>query len=253
MAERFTDIEPGWEVYSADSEIVGVVLDARPDYLHVQHSRLFTRKDLYFPPTAIREVTTGQVWLILGQAALEQQDWSSLPGASSTLDPATLPTTERARIAADQDNRMPGTGEAGGNARETTVPIAEERLSVDTQPRTIGEVLIRREVTERKQTIPVELAYEEVQIERRPANRAATEDDLRLATGAGLSALNTDAPLIIPVIEEVIEVQRRLVVREELVITKQHRTRQHEVTETVRRIEPRIETTGDLQQDVIQQ
>jgi uncharacterized protein (TIGR02271 family) len=253
MVERARAIEPGWEVYSTDGEIVGEVLEARPDYLHAQHSRLFTRKDLYFPPTAIREVTTGQVWLTLSKTALEEQDWSSPPGTLSTLDPAMLPTTERAGIAADRAGGVPGAGEVRGDAHEITVPIAEERLSVEKQPRTIGEVLIRREVTEHTQTIPVELAYEEVRIERRPANREATEDDLRLATGAGLAALNADQPLVIPVIEEVIEIQRRLMVREELVVTKQHLARQREVTETVRRIEPHIETTGNLEQESIQE
>jgi uncharacterized protein (TIGR02271 family) len=253
MAERARAIEPGWEVYSMDGEIVGEVLEARPEYLHVQHSRLFTRKELYFPSSVIREVTTGQVWLTLDKTALEEQDWSAPPGTPSALDPATLPTTERAGTAAGQASGVPGAREVSGDAREITVPVAEERLAVEKQPRTIGEVLIRREVTERKQTIPVELAYEEVRVERRPANREATEEDLRLATGADLAALDADQPLIIPIVEEVIEIQRRLMVREELVVTKQHLARQREVTETVRRIEPHIETTGNLEQERIQE
>jgi uncharacterized protein (TIGR02271 family) len=253
MTKRLNAIEPGWEVYSMDGEIVGEVLEARPDYLHVQHSRLFTRKDLYFPPAVIREVATGQVWLTLNKIALEEQDWSAPPGASSTLNRATLPTTARAGIATNQASPAPGAAETSGDTHEITVPIAEERLAVEKQPRTIGEVLIRREVTERKQTIPVELAYEEVRIERRPANREATENDLRLANGTDLAALNADQPLVIPVIEEVIEIQRRLMVREELVVTKQHLARQQKVTETVRRIEPHIETTGNLEQERVQE
>jgi len=247
MAEPFAAIAPGWDVFSAENDAVGVVQAVQPDYLHVQQRTLFTRKHLYFPPTVIQDITTGQVWLTLTRAELAQQDWSTPPGPTTAVETATLPTTARVGTSEAQSSAI------GTSAQEVTVPLAEERLAVEKRQRTIGEVLLTREVTERTETIPVELAYEEVQVARRPANRAATDEDLRRATGAGLAALNADEPLIIPIIEEVVEVQRRLMVREELVITKQHLRNQRDVTETVRQIEPHIETTGELQQDIVQE
>jgi len=128
--------------------------------------------------------------------------------------------------------------------------VVEERLDVTKRPVELGAVVINREVVEREETVPVEVAHEEVRIERRSAGREATPEDLRMAAGEGLAALEAGGQVVVPVLEEVVEVRKRMVVREELVISKQRVTERHEVTERVRRVEPRVESTGRLERDV---
>jgi uncharacterized protein (TIGR02271 family) len=148
-----------------------------------------------------------------------------------------------------------GTGGATGTAetldqREIVVPIVEERLDVSKRQVELGEVIIGREVVEREETVPVEVAHEEVRVERRPVSREASPEDLRLAAGEGLAQLEAGGSVIVPIIEEVVEVRKRLMVREELVITKQRVTERHEVTERLRRMEPQVESTGRIEREV---
>src|SRR5215217_5345607 len=50
---------------------------------------------------------------------------------------------------------------------EIRVPVAEERLHVETRQAELGEVQLRKTVEEEQQTVPVELEREEVHVERR--------------------------------------------------------------------------------------
>ena len=120
------------------------------------------------------------------------------------------------------------------------VQLHEEELGVKKQWTEAGEVLIRKRVERRTDTIPVELGYEEVSVERVPANRI-------LAEGERPEPRQEGDTLIVPVVEEEIVVTKRLVVREELHVTKKRLTRQRDVKDEVRSEHLDIETTGNLE------
>ena len=263
MSVQNRGIQQGWEVYTADNEHIGTAREEGPDYLHVHHGRLFGQDEYYFPAWALGRAADGRVHLTLTRAELEGHNWSMPPRPGETREQrfgvlgaaGTAGAAMRESSAMASTERLATTGASLGAAetldqREVVVPVVEERLDITKRPVELGEVVINRELLEQTQTVPVEVMHEEVRIERRAATREATADDLRLAAGEGLALLGQQEYVIIPLIEEVVEVRKRMMVREELVITKQRVTERHEVTETVRRVEPRIESSGSLERDV---
>jgi len=120
------------------------------------------------------------------------------------------------------------------------VQLREEELGVTKQWTEAGAVLIRKKIETRTDTVPVELGYEEVSVQRVPVNRM-------LAEGERAEPRQEGDTLIVPVVEEEIVVTKRLVVREELHVTKRRLSRQREVTGEVRREHLDVETTGKLE------
>ncbi len=261
MSMQNRGIQSGWEVYTADDEHVGTAREEGPDYLHVHRGRLFGQDEYYFPAWAVGRAANGRAYLTLTRAELEGHNWSVPPRPGETREQrfGVMGTAATGTAMRETDTlatqRLATTGAARESAevldqREVVVPVVEERIDITKRPVELGEVVIAREVIEQQQTVPVDVAHEEVRVERRAATREATADDLRLAAGEGLALLGQQESVIIPLIEEVVEVRKRMMVREELVITKLRVTERHEVTETVRRVEPRIESSGTLERDV---
>ncbi len=276
LGERI--IREGWDVYTSDEQHVGKIGEERTGYIHVHQGRLFGRDEYYVPSWAVGRVdeAAGRVYLTLREGELEEQDWSAppsgVPEAHTQGDvqlanqgqlggPTEIGGSLGGATGLDRDRdvttRLETTGIAGmaGTAetldqREIVVPIVEERLDVSKRQVELGEVVIGREVVERQETVPVDVAHEEVRVERRAVSREASPEDLRLAAGEGLAQLETGGSVIVPIIEEVVEVRKRMIVREELVITKQRITERHEVTERLRRVEPQVESTGRIEREV---
>jgi uncharacterized protein (TIGR02271 family) len=115
------------------------------------------------------------------------------------------------------------------------VPVIEEELKVDKRTVESGGVRIRRVVTERERTIDEPLGREEVTVER-----VAIE---RFVEGPQQSRREGDV-LIIPVVEEVLVVEKRLVLREEIRISKRWVEERRPQKVTLRRDEPIIERFG---------
>ncbi len=257
MSIQNRGIRQDWDVYTSDNEHVGKVREDHADYLHVHHGRLFGQDEYYFPSNVVGRVMDEKVYLTLTQAELERGNWSSAPTAASGREDrlmgaaATAGTAPRPVTTTAASERVETSGRVETlDQNELVVPVVEERIDVTKRPVELGEVVISREVIERRETVPVEVMHEEVRVERRSAAREATPDDLRLAAGQGLAYLDAGEAVIIPIIEEVVEVRKRLMVREELVVTKQRVAERHEVTETVRRVEPHIDSSGRLERDV---
>lgn len=87
------------------------------------------------------------------------------------------------------------------------IPLAEERVSVTTREVETGRVRVQVSVGAREVAVPVELCHDEVEVERVPVNRAVSElPSVRLE----------GSTTIIPVVEEVVVVEKRLVLVEEI-------------------------------------
>jgi uncharacterized protein (TIGR02271 family) len=100
------------------------------------------------------------------------------------------------------------------------IPLVEERLSVGKREVETGRLRVRISVDEREETVPAELAYDDVEIERVPKNVALTELPSVRIEG------NTT---VIPVVEEEVVVEKRLILVEEIHIHRRTAT----VTEQV--------------------
>ena len=125
---------------------------------------------------------------------------------------------------------VPAPGEGTGlpaPAEPIRIPLIHENLEVDKQWVEAGAVLLRKRVESRTETVPVELGYEEVQVERVPVHRVLRDDEDVAPRQEG----NT---LVIPVVEEELVVVKRRVVREEIRVNKRYVTRQEQVSDVVR-------------------
>jgi len=114
-------------------------------------------------------------------------------------------------------------------------------LNVDKTQVQSGEVNVSKHVEEEKQTIEVPVEHEEVYVERRPVNRDTELDtDNRFST---TDAYQENGDIHIPVTEERIDVTKKDVVSEEVVIGKRKVQDTETVTENVRREEVDIDHT----------
>ncbi len=112
-------------------------------------------------------------------------------------------------------------------ARETLViPIVVEALEVGTRDTITGTVRLKKTVHEEVVSVDQPLMQEQVQVERVAINRFLHE----------AAGVHTDGDtIVIPVVEEVLVVEKRLLLREEVRVTKKRLTAHHPQEYTVRR------------------
>jgi uncharacterized protein (TIGR02271 family) len=91
------------------------------------------------------------------------------------------------------------------------IPLVEERLVVRKRAVESGRVSVHVEVDEREEKISEQLCREDVQIERVPRNEQLTE-----APRVRIEGSTT----IIPIVEEVLVVEKRLVLVEEIHVSR---------------------------------
>jgi uncharacterized protein (TIGR02271 family) len=101
---------------------------------------------------------------------------------------------------------------------ETTIPVAEEKVQVNKRTTQTGAIRIRKVIQEREEVVDEPLLQQKVNIERVQVNRFVEKP---------VAIRQHNETTIIPVMEEIVVVEKRLLLKEELHITT--------VTETVRK------------------
>jgi uncharacterized protein (TIGR02271 family) len=109
---------------------------------------------------------------------------------------------------------------------ETSIPLVEEEAHVGKRTRTTGRVHIRTEVDELEQLVAAELMQETVEVERVPVDRIVD---------AAPPVRNEGDVTIVPVLEEVLVVEKRLVLKEELRIRRSRRQETEEIPVRLRK------------------
>lgn len=115
---------------------------------------------------------------------------------------------------------------------ETVIPVAEERINVQKRQVEGDTVRITKQVLEHEEVVDEPLRGEEVTVERVKLGRVAQEVEAIRAEGD---------TTIIPLYEEVLVVEKRLVLVEELRVTKRQTERREPQTVTLRREEATVE------------
>ncbi len=119
-----------------------------------------------------------------------------------------------------------------GAAEQAVIPLVEETLHVDKREVERGRVRIRTEVRERQETIDETLMHEEVIVERVKVGRVVDAPE----------PVRYEGELtIIPLYEEVMVVEKRLMLTEELHVRKERSERRDPQQVTLRREEAIIE------------
>lgn len=113
-----------------------------------------------------------------------------------------------------------------------TIPVIEEEIVVGKEYVETGKVKISKKISEHQQTIDIPLMQERVSVERVAVNKFVdTPPEIR----------HEGDLMIIPVLEEQIVVQKRLVLVEELHVTKQLVETHHSEEVTTRKEDVNIE------------
>lgn len=116
--------------------------------------------------------------------------------------------------------------------RETIVPLHTETLAVDKRRVERASVRVTTRVHEHEEVVRQSLEQEDVEVTRVPVDReVATRPEIR----------QEGDTTIIPVLEEVLVVERRLVLREEIHVRKSKRTVEAEQPVTLRSEEAVVE------------
>ncbi len=120
------------------------------------------------------------------------------------------------------------------NDQEARIPLHEERIKVGVRPVELGEFRVNKTVENIPETIHVPVVHDEIDIQRVPINQPLEQP---------LEPRYEGETLIIPVMEEVIVVQKRLILVEEIRITKRPITVDQEVKDFRRREVIKFEDT----------
>lgn len=151
---------------------------------------------------------------------------SAVDLTASTVDRVVL-TVPAAELTGEEE-AQPQTGSAvqAEAAGTLTVPLVEEELTARTEERDLGSVRFDKRVETRQAQVSTEVGHEEVTVERVVINQPidATPE----------SRFEGDT-LIIPVVEEVLVTEKRLMLREEVRIRRHWVTEPVTVEDTVRR------------------
>jgi uncharacterized protein (TIGR02271 family) len=123
---------------------------------------------------------------------------------------------------------------AGDTRREPplVLPVMEETLAVDRRPVETGRIRLRKVVHEREDLVDPPLRRDDVEIERVPVNRVVE---------GPIPIRYEGETMIVSVLEEVLVVETRLVLTEELRITTRQTTTHQPVPVTLRREDVTIE------------
>lgn len=119
-------------------------------------------------------------------------------------------------------NDSPAT-QAAALARDETIALAREELRITRHAADRGGMRVRVSVHEREETLDVLLREQDVQVERVPIGRVVEHVPETRQEGD---------VLVIPILEEVLIVERRLVLKEEIRVRRSER--QRPIKETAR-------------------
>jgi len=124
--------------------------------------------------------------------------------------------------------------------QEVVVPLYEEQASVAKRRIVTGRVQVSRVTNEHEQLIEETLAREQVEIERTPIGKPVQV----------LPSIREEGDtIIIPIVEEVLVVERRLILKEEVRVRRVHSNEAHRERVRLRRQEAVI-TRDPVEQSV---
>jgi uncharacterized protein (TIGR02271 family) len=116
---------------------------------------------------------------------------------------------------------------APGADEPLVIPVVAEELTVEKRQVTRGIVRIHTRVETREEVVEEPLLHEEVAVERIPVNK--------LVDGEAPMPHYENEVFVIPILEEVLVVQKRLLLKEEVRVTRRHTTVSQPQQVTLRR------------------
>lgn len=159
-----------------------------------------------------------QIFADAGTFVEREQGFFSFPGSFADL--------------LDQNQSSTYGANAFGSGGQIVIPLLAEQLNVSRRKVLTGGVRVHKTVSERTETIDEPTLREELEIQRVAVNRFVTEPP----------AVRYDGDvMIVPLLEEVLVVEKKLVLREEIRVTTRRETLRKPQQFVVRREEATLE------------
>jgi uncharacterized protein (TIGR02271 family) len=233
VADDDPDIR-GWEVISADGIRIGAV-----DQLLVDTEAMKVR----YLDVRMVAASDRHALIPIGYARLEEDRSRVFVDNLVSTQVATLPAYAHGRVAGDMDTeftrRFGAPPATNHRAERTRIVRSEEELAVGKRRTEAGEVQVHKTVETEHVRRPVQLAHEEVTVERRPIT-----DPARAASASGEARIQ-GGEIHVPLMAEEAVVEKRVVPKEELIVRK-HEVQEREVVEAdLRRERIGVDRQGD--------
>ena len=137
--------------------------------------------------------------------------------------------------ASDLRGRGTPSGPGGTVVQEETLPLAEENLVLQRRTVETGTVRVRTVLQSREEVARAEIYRQAVSVEHVPINREIDEIPTPWEDGD---------TLVIPIVEEVLVVEKRLILREEVRVRRRREVDHIEQPVTLRTMEALVERHG---------
>ncbi len=162
-------------------------------------------------------------------AEYKKSGWTGYNANPQTAQPRTQTTTTKTTSTTQPQTRQ--TSDQG----EAVLPVMQEELQVGKREVQRGGVRVYSHVTEQPVQEQVQLREEQVNVERRPVNRAVSQSDMAAFKEGSFEVTETDE-------EAIVSKQARVV--EEVAINKNVQQRTETIKDTVRRTDVDVEQLG---------
>jgi uncharacterized protein (TIGR02271 family) len=257
VAEGDPDVR-GWDVLSADGRKIGEVENLLVDTaaMKVRYLEVDVDRDV------IDASEERHILVPIGYARLDEDDDQVRVDALNSTDVMGLPEYRRGSLTREYETSVRQRFDAGfaptgaetdlyggtgyddssffGSRRskregEARIPVSEEQLAIGREERESGHVEVDKEVETRHVREDVPTRHEEVVVERRPAS-------------AGMSAKPRieEDEIRVPVTEEELVVEKRVVPKEEVVVKKREVVENETVEADLRRERVDVHGEGDV-------
>jgi len=223
MRGNMNEITKGAEVYDANNEKVGKVVEVGRNSFKVEKGFIF-HKDMHLPMSAVARMHDNHIHLNVAKDQAMTMGAEQLPAEGHEW--YGMNTRETGRTT---DRAM--TGREGENI---SVPVVEEQLKAGVREKEGGMARVTKNVVEEQKSIDVPVQHEEVYVTERAVNRAATPEDMKMM----------DRDIEIPLKQQEVVTQKEAVVTGEVQVRKEVTRDTERVTDTVRREEVHVEDAG---------
>ena len=240
--ERF-EIAEGTDVFASDGDKVGSVVAVQPSYVVVEKGFFFPT-DYYIPTSAVASMDDGKVYLNVTKDQALNQGWDSEPVDDLTTgvyaaDMGGLSTTAT-DVGYNADLGRSDAGMVDTGATATTRVAGEDTLRVQVREEELTATTREREIG--KVRVEKDVVSEErvldvpVTEERVTVQRRVVDREV----GADDAVAFEEGVIEVPIRGQEVQVQKQTRVAEEIEIGKEAVQRTERVADTVRREEVRI-------------
>jgi len=221
---------------SRDGEKIGHIDEVNPQFFVVSKG-LLGREQLYLPRTGDERREEDRVYVSLTKDEIDGGDWSQRPEGGGVQEREY----QAGGMPAGHAGYESAAGTAADRSDETArIPRYEERVEADKSAQQVGEVRVGKDVVEERQEFDVPVMREEVEVRRRPVDRADDE---------GGAAFQAGDAIRVPVTEEQVEVRKEPRVVEEIEVQKVARQDTERVSQPVRKEQFDIDEQGQARTD----